>query len=1085
MALLEHDIEFGKISKKQKTRADSDAFSGQILKQFMGKQGITGNQFGKSSGMQQGINSKLGTMSNFMKSDLRIQASNDQFAQRKFSLDKKALRMATKYYELDKKVRTEEREFYHKTKDQNKKRHKKDIIVSIWRRQILKAAKKTKDNTDTLQLSQRLSFITKIAGGGAAAVGGVAGGVLGAITSPTRVISKAFSVQGNHLKKMNRERHSIELFKKQRFISMAKHASEFDKETSKFLKAQAKRIKRERKSAYKASVLNAQGIGPRQTKEDAKALKDRERQAIRDSRRIGGIFATDEEKAARKNLEREAKEFKVLRKRGFTEADIERHALEGTSRKDLVSSGKHRRRTSRILGSSGRAAGGVARFAGRGLAAAGPGLAVLAGAGLAVHAGRNARDILKESAMQIPVVQEIKQTFDDVADLLPKGVKDWFNKTAMGWFNKMWNKIGQTNAGGKMFATGSMLGNLFKAFTDLLDLIGQGVTKVFNILKMVFLNEKMIKIYKSFGTMLIEGGKVFIESATGIINFFTDIFGDKKASFGEAFMEHLYPPIKRFALDFVPKFVDYVVDVAKMIGSAVKSLIVGMVGSKVAGWFGIKADPSAMTKAATTIQAGQDRLREANADMAQMKRGAVTLRTYHSQGYETALEYIKEQERTGGLKHKEADALRSKLTEIRSAEKQVSSGKSMRREAKEKIKKESEKKVSISAKKTKSTPAPPISKTSPPQIDTSGTAEKGIFKSNSLNKDLADASRIYGIPLSFLQTMARIESRGNPNAVSPTGATGIFQFTRGTGTQYGLVGPGFDNRKNQRANVMAGAQLAQDNAKALKRAGLPATPAYLYLAHQQGVGGAKAITRAAMAGTEVSANIRKNMNHNGGKGLTPAQFLEKWDKKWTKMSGDTSGSSMGSIGSTAVATGAGGGGGFGSTVSSIASSVGSTVSTAASAAGSAAMGLAGAFGSAASSIIAAGTAALGGSGIGDKVSQLANNIMTKGTGFAQGQGNVPGFAEKAGAAAQEALKGAQMAAQGEMERMQMAMDKALTEDTSMQNLARTTSSASSYTQEMAHKEDKNLLSILEKQSDPFTQALAGAQNHFNSLVRSA
>ena len=85
----------------------------------------------------------------------------------------------------------------------------------------------------------------------------------------------------------------------------------------------------------------------------------------------------------------------------------------------------------------------------------------------------------------------------------------------------------------------------------------------------------------------------------------------------------------------------------------------------------------------------------------------------------------------------------------------------------------------------------------------------------------------------------------------------------------------------------------------------------------------------------------------------------------------------------------------------------------------------------------------------------------------------------------QAMAGAQEAAMGEQARMEKAMSEALASDTSMQKLARTTNSASGYTQEMAHKEDKNLLSILDKQTDPFVQAMSEAKDHYNSLVRAS
>ena len=94
----------------------------------------------------------------------------------------------------------------------------------------------------------------------------------------------------------------------------------------------------------------------------------------------------------------------------------------------------------------------------------------------------------------------------------------------------------------------------------------------------------------------------------------------------------------------------------------------------------------------------------------------------------------------------------------------------------------------------------------------------------------------------FFDAVMDIESGGQSgkggvaHAVSPTGATGLFQFTRGTGKAYGLIADGRDLRKDPAANFAAMQKLTQDNAKRLADAGMEVNPSTLYLAHQQGVG---------------------------------------------------------------------------------------------------------------------------------------------------------------------------------------------------------------------------------------------------------
>lgn len=68
----------------------------------------------------------------------------------------------------------------------------------------------------------------------------------------------------------------------------------------------------------------------------------------------------------------------------------------------------------------------------------------------------------------------------------------------------------------------------------------------------------------------------------------------------------------------------------------------------------------------------------------------------------------------------------------------------------------------------------------------------------------ADALAIYyGLPPALLSALVNAESAWNPKAVSPTGATGLPQFIKSTGTLYGLVGPGFDNRTDAALSLTA------------------------------------------------------------------------------------------------------------------------------------------------------------------------------------------------------------------------------------------------------------------------------------------
>jgi len=93
----------------------------------------------------------------------------------------------------------------------------------------------------------------------------------------------------------------------------------------------------------------------------------------------------------------------------------------------------------------------------------------------------------------------------------------------------------------------------------------------------------------------------------------------------------------------------------------------------------------------------------------------------------------------------------------------------------------------------------------------------------------------YGLPPGYLARTAQIESGMNPSAQNPrSSAGGMFQFIDSTASQYGL-----DNRMDWRQSADAAARLASDNQQSLmRRLGRPLTAAELYMAHQQGAGGA-------------------------------------------------------------------------------------------------------------------------------------------------------------------------------------------------------------------------------------------------------
>lgn len=131
----------------------------------------------------------------------------------------------------------------------------------------------------------------------------------------------------------------------------------------------------------------------------------------------------------------------------------------------------------------------------------------------------------------------------------------------------------------------------------------------------------------------------------------------------------------------------------------------------------------------------------------------------------------------------------------------------------------------------------------------------------------------YGLPEGYLARTYQIESGGNPNAQNPnSSAGGGFQFIDSTAKAYGLT-----DKTDLGASADAAARLARDNAAALRGVlGRDPTAAELYLAHQQGGGGASALLANpnARAVDVVGADaVRLN---GGDPNMTAGEFANLW-----------------------------------------------------------------------------------------------------------------------------------------------------------------------------------------------------------------
>jgi hypothetical protein len=146
-----------------------------------------------------------------------------------------------------------------------------------------------------------------------------------------------------------------------------------------------------------------------------------------------------------------------------------------------------------------------------------------------------------------------------------------------------------------------------------------------------------------------------------------------------------------------------------------------------------------------------------------------------------------------------------------------------------------------------------------------------------------------------------IESGLNPNAPNNGKSTGLFQFHPDT---FNGVAPGKDIT-NPSDQIDAAITLYKQDKNGLASAGLPVTPTTLYLAHQQGMGGAKALLQSdqsvnaaqALYGAGVYKSLavaQKAISGNGGSpNATVGQFLSLVQSSVAAKGGATSANGAG------------------------------------------------------------------------------------------------------------------------------------------------------------------------------------------------
>lgn len=154
----------------------------------------------------------------------------------------------------------------------------------------------------------------------------------------------------------------------------------------------------------------------------------------------------------------------------------------------------------------------------------------------------------------------------------------------------------------------------------------------------------------------------------------------------------------------------------------------------------------------------------------------------------------------------------------------------------------------------------------------------------SIRDIIIRAARKYGVDPNALIRVGEIESGLNPNAKNPnSSAGGLFQFIDSTAAQYGL-----EDRFDAAQAADAAARLMRDNAASLRRGlGREPTGGELYLAHQQGAGGALRLLRDPNQSAESVVGSDAIRLNAGRPGMTAGEFAGLWTRKFG--GGDISG----------------------------------------------------------------------------------------------------------------------------------------------------------------------------------------------------
>jgi hypothetical protein len=168
------------------------------------------------------------------------------------------------------------------------------------------------------------------------------------------------------------------------------------------------------------------------------------------------------------------------------------------------------------------------------------------------------------------------------------------------------------------------------------------------------------------------------------------------------------------------------------------------------------------------------------------------------------------------------------------------------------------------------------------QVESSGVTVGSFGRggiSESLESRIREKAKQYGLNPEDMLRIIAVESGGNPNAISSTGAVGLGQFTARTAKAMGLR-----NRFDPEENLDATMRLAVENKKYLINKGVDSKyandPVFLYLSHQIGSANTLNVIRAYDSDSNykisyLPADTQYAISVNiGGKAETVGQYID-------------------------------------------------------------------------------------------------------------------------------------------------------------------------------------------------------------------